>query len=879
MPLKEYHHKRHFARTSEPRGKKHTKQGSSFVVQKHDASHLHYDFRLELDGVLKSWAVPHGPCLDPSQKRLAVEVEDHPVEYGGFEGTIPAGEYGGGTVLLWDRGTWTPHGDPEAGYQSGKLKFELHGEKLHGNWDLIRMRPRTGEKRTNWLLIKEQDSEAVPLAEADILEEHPDSVASGRSLDQIAGSTSAKRATRGRATKARPAAKAASRASQSRSKSTSSTSKVDAGKKAPFLKTVEPELALLVKAPPEGSEWLHEAKFDGYRIICHLNQGKVVLRSRNQLDWTARFPEIASAVQELPARQAVLDGELVSLLPDGTSSFQELQMALTAKDTSHLKYYVFDLLYLDGHDLRGLPLDERRQALLDLIPNAHPHPLHFSKELKGTGAEAFRQASERGFEGIVSKRRAQPYRSGRTGDWLKTKGIQQDEFVIGGFTDSSSDRKELGALLIGYYDGNGQFTYCGKVGTGYSEQTLRDLHKLLAKKELKTNPFDNHEEMGSSRGVHWVKPTLVGQIGYSNWTRDGRLRQPVFQGLREDKAARTIVRDKPAATTKAAGPRSGEAIEGDSGLHQPGKSNKAKASASNEDSNITDLVNLTHPERVLFPADGVTKLDLASYYAQISEWILPHIENRPLSLLRCPEGHDGTCFYQKHAGQGTPMALRRIPIREKHKTEYYLAVADLSGLLSLVQMSILEIHPWGSRVDDIERPDRIIFDLDPDPAVGWAEVVRAARELRDRLQELRLVSFVKTTGGKGLHVVVPLLRRHEWPEVKAFTKAVADQIVADSPDRYIATLSKAARKGRIFVDYLRNDRGATAVAPYSTRAREGALVATPLSWNELSATTKPADFNVNSIPHRLASRSSDPWQEIGTIRQALTAPMRRKVGL
>lgn len=879
MPLADYHRKRHFSRTSEPTGNEHARPGSRFVVQKHDASHLHYDFRLELDGVLKSWAVPHGPCLDPSQKRLAVQVEDHPVEYGSFEGTIPAGEYGGGTVLLWDRGTWTPQGDPDSGYRDGKLKFELHGQKLHGSWNLIRMRPKPGEKRKNWLLIKEQDSEAVPLAETDILEEHPESVASGRSLEQIAGNARPKRSTRSKGNKSRNAAKLASRTSRPHSKTNSSTSKSDTGKKAPFLKRVEPELALLVKTPPEGSEWLHEAKFDGYRILCHLNQAKVVLRSRNQLDWTSRFPEIAAAIRELPARQAVLDGELVALQPDGTSSFQELQMALTANETSELKYYAFDLLYCDGYDLRGLTLEERRHKLAELIPEDRAGLLRFSSNLKGTGAEAFRHASQRGFEGIISKRRDQPYRSGRIGDWLKTKGIQQDEFVIGGFTDSSSHRKELGALLIGYYDAEGRFIYCGKVGTGYSEQTLRELYTLLAARERKTTPFTNHNHIGNSRGVHWVRPALVAQIGYSNWTRDGRLRQPVFHGLREDKAARTVVRDKPAAPTRTKEPRSGAASERGPHMHRPARTRNTKASLPDYDANILDLVKFTHPERVLFPSEGLTKLGLASYYAQISEWILPHIVNRPLSLVRCPEGHQGTCFYQKHAGQGISDAIQRISIRERHKTEYYLAVQDIRGLLSLVQMNILEIHPWGSRVDDIERPDRIIFDLDPDPSIDWADVVKAAKELRDRLQDIGLESCVKTTGGKGLHVVVPLLRRSEWPAVKEFTKAVADQIVADSPDRYIATLSKAARKGKIFVDYLRNDRGATAVAPYSTRAREGAPVATPLTWDELSAKTKPSDFNVNSIPNRLATVKRDPWQEISTIRQSLTAPMRRKVGL
>lgn len=899
MSLVDYQRKRNFTQTAEPPARTAKKHGSQFVIQKHAASHLHYDFRLEMDGVLKSWAVPHGPCLDPSHKRLAVQVEDHPLDYATFEGTIPAGQYGGGTVMVWDRGTWSPVGDAEAGYRDGKLKFVLDGEKLHGGWTLVRMRDHDGEKRHNWLLIKERDSEAVPLDAADILETRPESVATGRSMEEIGGAdVSSIRSTKNTKSSRRsqPAAQKMSasdrKATTARNGSVSvaahklprtavSQRRSTAGRvKSSFPEVIEAELATLVTKPPDGPEWLHETKFDGYRILCHFNQGQTTLRSRNQLDWTHRFPEIAKVLGQLAARQAILDGEIVSAGKNGITSFQDLQVALTKHATQNLRYYVFDLLYLDGYDLRGVPLEERRRQLFELIGTAHQPQVTLSQELKGNSEEVFCQCATQGWEGVVSKRRDSLYKGGRAGQWLKAKWAQRDEFVIGGFTDSTSARKPMGALLLGYYDAKQQLIYAGKVGTGFSEAALDDLHAALVPLERKTCPFAAESNPESTARTHWVRPRLVAQIAYSNLTRDGRLRHSVYHGLREDKPADSVVRD----TALASEPAPAADTLSPTAEKSPPQTKVSSDRSRNQSPSTDQLseaanIELTHPERIMYPAEGITKLQVATYYAEVVEWILPHIADRPLTLLRCPEGQGGASFYQKHASPGVSPAIIQIPIKEANKTDIYLAVNNLDGLLSLIQMGVLEIHPWGATKEDLEHPDRMIFDFDPDPVVEWPKIVVAAQQLRQRLQALGLESFVKTTGGKGLHVVVPLSRRNDWAEIKAFSKSVANVVVADAPDDFTATMSKAARSGKIFIDYLRNTRGATAVAPYSTRARAGAPVAMPLAWNELTAETKPGDYNINTVNKRLRALKNDPWEDLMSIRQSITATMRRKVGL
>ena len=777
MSLAVYHRKRNFRRTPEPRGAaRHRRPTSlSYFIQKHAASHLHYDFRLELHGVLLSWAVPKGPCLDPHERRLAVHVEDHPLDYGPFEGEIPKGEYGGGTVLLWDRGEWIPDGDPEAGYEKGHLKFRLEGRKLRGRWALVKMNGAAGQNGKNWLLIKENDSEARPLSRGDILDQRPESASS-----------------RGAAAKV-PA-------------------------------DVEPQLATLAARVPSGPDWIHEIKFDGYRILAAVSDGKATLRSRSGHNWTGRFGPVASELGQLAAKQALLDGELVALDEKGRTDFQELQNALTTKDPDRLVYFAFDLLFLDGRDLRASPLLERKAALKKLLAHS-PKRVRYTDHMDGQGERFFRHSCKFGLEGVVSKRKDAPYRAGRSDAWTKVKCLHEQEFVIGGFTEPAGSRAAFGALVLGVQDARAGgkhdgLRYVGRVGTGFTQASLRELHRKLTALETPRGGFAEPPAGAAARGVHWVRPELVAEIAFSDWTRDGLLRQPSFKGLREDKPAAEVVRERVAE------------------------------------------VKLTHADRVLYPEQGITKQDLAEYFADFAGRILPYVAGRPLSLLRCPAGIGKPCFYQKHAGESFPDAVRSTK-------ESFLYVEDAAGLAALAQAGVLELHPWSARVEDLERPDSMTFDLDPDPGAPWPRVLAAAREVRDRLAALKRESFVKTTGGKGLHVVVPLKPAAGWADVKAFAKAFAELMAADSPNRYTAKSSKAAREGLIYIDYLRNERGQTAIAAYSPRARTGAPVATPLAWDELKPSLKSDRFTVLNIPRRLSNGRGDPWRDFDAARRPL----------
>jgi bifunctional non-homologous end joining protein LigD len=811
--LARYRAKRDFRATPEPRGGAGAATGHSFVVQKHAARRLHYDFRLELDGLLKSWAVTKAPSLDPAVRRLAVHVEDHPLEYAGFEGVIPKGEYGGGTVMIWDRGTWEPEGDAAAGYAKGRLRFTLHGRKLTGRWTLVRMGGKAGADG-NWLLIKARDEAARPGAGDELVDAAPRSVATGRSLDEIAAQADRVWTSQGERTK--PAPRAAT-----------------GGKAAPMPAFVPPQLATLVERPPDGPEWLHEIKFDGYRLLCRIDRGRVQLLTRTGQDWTHRFPTLAKAV---PTRiePAMIDGEAVVMRSDGVSSFQALQEALSAGRDDAIVFYAFDLLFADGADLRGAPLETRKARLAELLRGQGGDRLRVSTHIDGRGAEVWQNACDMALEGVVSKRRDAPYRSGRGPDWLKTKCGARQEFVIGGYTGLATDRRSVGALLLGHYE-DGVLVYAGKVGTGFTAKSRRALHETLAKLRRKTPPFASVP--GAVRRACWVEPRLVAEIAHAGWTRDGRLRHPAFQGLRQDKPARDVAKDAP---------------------------KRVRAKSSNA---VVAGVALTHADRVLYPEQGVTKRDLAEYYAQVAEAMLPHVAGRPLTLVRCPGGRGGQCFYQKHPGPSAPERLRRTRVAPDQEQ---LVLDDVAGLVALVQIGVLELHLWGSRADDLERPDRIVFDIDPDAGVAWSGVLAAARELRERLARLKLESFVKTTGGKGLHVVVPVAPALEWPAVKDFAKGIAEAMAGDSPGAYTTNMRKAERKGRIFIDYLRNDRGATAVAPFSTRARPGAPVATPISWREL-ATVRPAALDVATVPRRVRTRD-DPWAEMARLRQTLPAP-------
>ena len=865
MPLREYARKRDFTRTPEPRGRRHARRAAApmFVVQKHAASRLHWDFRLEMDGVLKSWAVPKGPSRDPADKRLAMHVEDHPLEYGDFEGVIPEGEYGGGTVMLWDRGTWTPEGDPHVGYRKGSLKFTLEGQRLQGGWALVRMRGRSsGDGDRTWLLIKEKDGAARAGWDAAKIEGKAKSVASERTMDQIAAARdrvwrSNRAADEPPSAAARPRRRPVTAAPV---KAASASGAAPTGRPGALPRGFEPQLATLVSEPPEGDDWLHEIKFDGYRILARLEGGRVRLLSRNDKDWTARLPAIAEAVARLPARAALLDGEAVVLQPDGTTSFQALQNVLGGEQRGELVYMVFDLLHRDGRDLRGLPLEERKAALRELIPAGKgAGVIRFSDHVIGGGAAFLRQACRLRLEGALSKRRDAPYRSGRGRDWLKVKCGRRQEVVIGGFTPPAGSRVGLGALLVGVYEGP-RLVYAGKVGTGFSTADLRSLTSKLRALEQRASPF---EPAPREKGARWVAPTLVGEVAFTEWTGDGKMRHPSFQGLREDKPAREVRREVEAAAPDGDSPPSPAP---DPPRRRGAPDGRADRAAPARGGVAVAGITLTHPDRVYFPRPRLTKVDLAHYYEAVADRMLPHLADRPTTLVRCPDGIEGQCFYQRHAGaDAAGGAVRRVKIAGQQGEA--IVLDSLPALIGAVQMGILEIHTWNATVARIETPDRVVFDLDPGPGVTWARVVEAARLVRRALEAVKLESFVKTSGGKGLHVVVPLAPVG-WDEAGTFAAAIAEALAEREPDRFTTRVAKAARPGRIYIDHLRNRRAASTVAAYSTRARPGAPVSTPLAWDELSPRLTADRLTVASLPARLA-KGDDPWARYWRLRQPL----------
>ena len=876
MGLREYHRKRDFAVTPEPKGEEKAEGGRSFCVQKHAATRLHYDFRLEMEGVLKSWAVPKGPSFDPRDKRLAMQTEDHPVDYGDFEGIIPEGEYGGGTVVLWDRGTWEPIEDPHEGLRTGSLKFRLLGEKLSGRWALVRIKGRNARDDRSWLLIKEKDAFVRPSREFSVVDERPESVATGRTLEEVARERDrvwhSDRETAGKSSDPGLRARAAA---------------VPGARAAALPKSLTPELATLVDEAPAGNEWLHEMKFDGYRIVARRDGGAVTLVSRNGKDWTSHFPALARAVGGLPVRQALLDGEVAVVLPSGTTSFQALQNALSAQEQGDLVYFLFDLLHLDGHDLTRARLEERKALLQEVLAAAGPvDRLRYSDHVAGSGREFFDQACRLGVEGIISKRRDAPYRSGRGKDWLKVKCLLRQEFVIGGWTDPEGSRVGLGSLLLGVHEGK-DLVFAGKVGTGFTDRVLEDLRGKLRAREATRSPFRQARIPGVRR-AHWVRPELVAEVAFTEWTGDGRLRHPSFQGLREDKKPREIVREAPRKTAEVAekaeppprAPRTARRAAARPARSRSPESATVAASRSKRGGPAVEVagVRLTHPDRVLYPGQGITKRALAEFYVSIADHVVPQVAGRPLTLVRCPEGMSEPCFFMKHGGVWAPPALRRVKIREKTKTGEYLVASDLEGVVSLVQMGILEIHTWNSRADDLERPDRVVFDLDPDPSVGWPAVVEAARLVRARLLDLDLESYVKTTGGKGLHVVVPLEPRSSWAETFELSRRVSEGVEREDPSRFTTAMPKARRKGKILVDYLRNNRGNTSVAAYSTRARPEAPVSTPIRWDEL-ARVRPDQFTVANLHRRLLGMKGDPWAGHAQARQRITAAVKKALGM
>jgi bifunctional non-homologous end joining protein LigD len=880
VALEKYRAKRSFDITAEPRGGRVKRGGDAFVIQKHAATRLHYDLRLELDGVMKSWAVTRGPSLVPGDKRLAIHVEDHPIEYNSFEGTIPKGQYGGGTVLIWDQGRWIPDYDPHKSYAKGHLQFELEGHKLKGHWHLVRMRKRPGEKQEPWLLIKSDDAAARTANDPDILEEKPRSVVSRRTIEGIAKAGDAvweskksvaenvkeikKAKTQKAATKTRKAAKAKRPKAGKRAKSSAQLAAVEVlrerparrGKESALPAFIPPQLATLADNPPDGSNFVHEVKFDGYRLQARLDHGKVKLLTRKALDWTHKFEPVAEALAKFKVESALIDGEVVVEDANGVSDFSALQDALKHGKTNYV-YYVFDLMHLDGEDLTDRPLIGRKFALQGLLKGADPGGIvRFSEHFEVTGSEMLEHARAHGLEGIVSKLRDAPYRSDRNEAWIKSKCGQNQELVIVGYKDASHLKGAIGALVLGYYDGK-TLKYAGRSGTGYSMETARDLWKKLQPLRRDDPAFGKIPEEERGRKGIWVEPKLVAEVTFAGFTAQGHVRHAAFKGLREDKAAAQVVREKP----------------------MPRKQSKAKAAKIKAGPKARPPtvggVTLSHPDRVYWADAGVTKQRLADYYAAVWDHIAPHLVDRPLALLRCPEGTSGECFFQKHAAAG--LTSERIHRKRDSHGEELLSISDLGGLLTLVQAGVLEIHVWGSTIGDIEHANRIVFDLDPGDDVPWATVNKAARELRDRLADLKLESFVKTTGGKGLHVMLPTSGT-PWEEAKDFAHAMVLAMAADSPDRYVSKMTKSIRGGKIFLDYLRNGRGATSVVAYSTRARAGAPVSAPVTWDELGAKLTPNKITVLNIAKRLGALKRDPWADLAKVKQRLPdlARLKRK---
>ena len=901
--LARYRSMRDFKITAEPSGSA-TKSAKSkaatqlpFVIQKHAASHLHYDFRLGWNGVLKSWAVTKGPSYVVADKRLAVQVEDHPMEYGGFEGIIPAGQYGGGTVMIWDQGTWEPqpaYPDVDDGLRKGSLKFILHGTKLQGKWALIRMHGKSGgsEAKPNWLLIKEHDDFERPPSAPSITESEPNSAVTSRSIEEIARSEdhvwnskdtrSGAQAWYRQESKSEPAPQI---------DITKQVAKLPKESQPAFL---SPQLAQEAESPPSNDGWLHELKLDGYRIQARKDGAKVQLLTRKGLDWTHRMPAIAREVARLPADSITLDGEVVVLSPDGTTSFANLQAAFQEGAKHHLTYFAFDLLHLNGHNTRNLPLRERKALLAQLIANDDPDILRLSEHLESDGPTIFHNACKLHAEGIVSKRAAAKYSSGRTSDWLKCKCLHEQEFVIGGYTlpgAGHTGMRGVGALLLGYYRDH-KLIYAGRVGTGFTQKTHKLLRDKLEPLAQSSTPFEKPPAEART-GAYWVKPTLVAQVRFSTWTADLLVRQAAFLGLREDKPAAEVTRETAAPTPKSSQPTTARVphpsrsdgwdasvTPATKTAHHAANTHPvaAKVARTNNQQPITSNhppIRLTHPTKILDPETRLTKQALADYYYAVADRMLPHIAGRPLSLVRCPEGSAMPCFFQKHVNSMLPPGIGSVPVPDK-KTgviEPYITLTEKSAtpdaLASLAQLGVLEVHPWGSRNEDLEHPDRLIFDLDPDESLAWPTVTAAAAEVRARLKKLGLTSFLKTTGGKGLHVVIPIEPTLTWPAAKDFAHRFVLAMEKANPRLYLTKMTKAARTGRIYLDYLRNERGATAVAAYSPRARAGAAVSMPLAWSELDAATRPT-FRVADFADWRARLGKDPWKAIATTRQTIT---------
>ncbi|MFL9983333.1 DNA ligase D [Paraburkholderia sediminicola] len=989
-----YSRKRRFDETPEPSGTAARKNAGrksaarasnealSYVIQEHDARRLHYDFRLELNGTLLSWAVPKGPSLDPSVKRLAVHVEDHPVEYGSFEGEIPPGNYGAGTVIVWDRGTWEPVGgaaEAARSYKAGKLKFRLFGEKLHGGWTLVRSHMRGSGDKEQWLLIKERDDEARDQNEYDVLKKRPGSVLDGsaplgkrakatrtaarkavsESTRESASKTGAKTAVKAARAANTVAAKEAASSSNSVGKNrakAASSSRIDPKKtdivstrstqslrelaaspsiegavKAALPATFKPQLATLVDAAPPGDEWAYEIKFDGYRVLARIDRNaktravKVFTRAGN--DWTAKFGKHVKAFEQLDIESAWLDGEAVVLDENGVPRFQALQNAFDANRPQDIVIYLFDVPFLNGYDLRGVPLEQRRAILRALLEGLDRHDdsvLRFSNDFAFSADDLLKSACDMALEGIIGKRRDSGYTSGRSSAWIKLKCRRRQEFVIGGYSEPSGSRAAFGALLLGVYDDKGKLQYAGRVGTGFDAALLRSVKKELDAHATSRMPFASAPRERSRTPVHWVEPVLVCECNFAEWTSEGIVRQASFVSLRNDKPARQIVREAPrkgadvqeqtdtasdtvakkrTTKTSAASAAPELAKKGaakTSATKAPAtKATEAKAPAKNKPATKATTrtparkttaaksktaatpaqvagVRVSHPDRVIDKSTGTRKIDLVRYYESVADWMLPHLRDRPVSLVRAPEDIGGELFFQKHSQKlSIPNVTQHPGLDPGHPP--LITVDTLKALVGAAQMGTIEFHTWNAVVSNIEKPDRMVFDLDPDASLGWERMIEAAQLTRSLLEELGLTSFCKTSGGKGFHVVVPLAKHAGWDEVKTFSQAVAQHMATTLPRYFSAKMGAQNRKQKIFVDYLRNSRGSSTVAAFSARARPGLGVSVPLSWDEVAATTGGDQWTIENVHERLADLKRDPWADYAKTRQRITAAMRKRL--
>ena len=826
LDIETYNRKRDFSKTKEPRGRKLKGKGDSFVVQKHEASRLHWDFRLELDGVLKSWAVPKGPSLDPGENRLAMRTEDHPLDYGGFEGTIPKGEYGGGTVMLWDQGRWEPdpRKDPSKTIEEGHLHFTLEGERMKGEWVMFRLKPKPGEKAEPWMLKKVTDDFADPADGDALVDNCVTSVTTGRTMAEIAAGEDVWKSNRGGQEGGRAKRKAS---------------------KAPPA-FVEPQLATLVDEVPAGTSWIHEIKYDGYRLLLSVGEGVATAWTRNGLDWSDKFKVLVKAAAKLPPG-CLIDGEAVALDDDGRPSFQLLQSTLKDQKGANLAFYAFDLLIDRGEDIRKLPNIERKERLAALLEGVSA-PILYGDHIIGRGEEMFEAVCKQGGEGIISKKASATYSGTRTRNWLKIKCIQRQEFVIVGWSESDK-RRGFRSLLLAAKDGR-KLTYSGKVGTGFNAQLIEDLMERMEPLAVDQAPVE--VPRADRKGAHWIEPKLVAEIKFSEFTDDGILRHPSFVGLREDKPAKDVVKEVPKHLTA-----------------NETKPKRAKAKRSH--ANAEDFgIEISSPDRVIFPELGLTKKALADYYATIEPLIMVDAADRPMTLIRFPSGRTGESFFQKHDKGTFGPHVKQIPIEEKDgHFEDYLYFDDIRGLLACVQMGTIEFHGWGSKVDKVEYPDRLVFDLDPDVGLDFGNVKEAALLLRELLKGLGLESWPLLSGGKGMHVVVPLDASEDWPTVKSFAERFSRAISEAEPQMFTANIRKEQRKGRIFLDWLRNQRGATAVLPYSARGREGAPVSAPIAWAELDKYDSGHHFSIRDADQLLKRAASKMLAGWGEAKQAL----------